>query len=132
MGYGAAMSMQPPPAPPGPPGGYQPPPGYQPYGAGGPAPMPTNSGMAIASMVLSLVGLIPCFWLFQVPGLLGLIFGFVGLNQTKDGARRGRGMAIAGLVIGIILVVLAVLLWVYFATSDNCYRDGGTWKCYDI
>ena len=81
---------------PGQPGGYQPPPGYQPY-AGGPAPMPTNSGMAIASMVLSLVGVIPCFWGLQIPGLLGLIFGFVGLNQTKDGARRGRGMAIAGL-----------------------------------
>jgi uncharacterized membrane protein len=122
--------MQPPPSPPGPPGGYQPPPGYQPYGAGGPAQAPTNSGMAIASMVLSLVGLIPCFWVFQIPGLLGLIFGFVGLNQTKDGSRKGRGMAIAGLVIGIILVVVAVLFVVYFATSDNCYRDGGTWKCY--
>lgn len=123
--------MQPPPPPmqPGQPGGYQPPPGDQPY-AGGPAPMPTNSGMAIASMVLSLVGVIPCFWGLQIPGLLGLIFGFVGLNQTKDGARRGRGMAIAGLVIGIILVVICAIFWIYVATSDNCDWDNGTFRCY--
>ena len=91
--------------------------------------MPSNSGMAIAAMVLSLVGIIPCFWLFQVPGLLGVIFGFVGLGQTKDNARRGRGMAIAGLVVGFVLLALCAIVWIYFATSGNCHRVGGTWRC---
>lgn len=123
------MSNQPPPPPfqPGQPGGYQPPPGYQPYG--GPPAIPANSGMAVASLVLSLVGIIPCFWLFQVPGLLGVIFGFVGLGQTKDNARRGRGMAIAGLVVGFVLLALCAIVWIYFATSGNCHRVGGTWRC---
>jgi len=88
-----------------------------------------NSGMAIASLVLSLVGIIPCFWGFQIPGLLGAIFGFVGLSQTKNNARRGRGMAIAGLVIGIILVLIAVAVWVYLFTSDDCVRDGFEFVC---
>lgn len=107
--------------------GYQPP-GYQPYGGMQPAPV-GNSGMAIASLVLSLVGVIPCFWFFQVPGLLGVIFGFVGMKQTAENRQRGRGMAIAGLVIGIILVVACVAFWIWAATSGNCYRDGNTWRC---
>ena len=88
-----------------------------------------NSGIAIASLVLSLVGLIPCFWLLQIPALLGVIFGLVGLSQTKNGARPGRGMAIAGLVIGLVLVVACVAVWVWFATSNKCVRDGSGWRC---
>jgi len=93
-------------------------------------PAPTgNAGMAVASLVLSLVGVLPCFWLVQIPGLLGIIFGFVGLKQTKDNVRRGRGMAIAGLVIGIVIVVACIAFWIYFATNADCYRDGTEWKC---
>ena len=50
------------------------------------------------------------FWVFQVPGVLGAIFGFIGLGQTKDGKQRGRGMAIAGVVIGIVLAVGCAVL----------------------
>ena len=85
--------------------------------------------MAIAGMVLSLVGIIPCFWLFQIPGLLGAIFGFVGLKQTKDGARRGRGMAITGVVIGLLLTVACIAFWIYFSTNSNCVRNGSEWVC---
>lgn len=38
-------------------------------------------------------------------------------------------MAIAGLVIGIILVVVAIALWVYILTSDNCVRNGSSFTC---
>lgn len=96
------------------------------------APMPakrTNSGMAIAGMVCSLVGLIPCFWLFQIPGLLGTIFGFVGLKQTKSGERGGRGMAIAAVVIGIVLLVMCVAFWIYFANNAECVRNGNRFDC---
>ena len=50
-----------------PPQGYpgQPPLGYQPYGQ--PAPADKNNGMSIASLVLSLVNIIPCFWLAPLP-----------------------------------------------------------------
>jgi glucose uptake protein GlcU len=88
-----------------------------------------NSGMAVASLVCSLVGVIPCFWLFQIMGLLGTIFGFVGLKQTKDGQRGGRGLALAGVIIGIILVVASVIFWVYVATNANCLRVGNRFDC---
>ena len=73
----------PPPNVPSGPGGFQPPPGYQAY-SGQPMTPQGNSGMAVASMVLSLVGIVPCFWGLQIPGVLGIIFGFIGLKQTKD------------------------------------------------
>ena len=134
------MSIPPPPPsdsfPPQPPG-WQPgaplppqPPGFQLYPAGAPIPAkPGNSGMAIASFVCSLVGLVPCFWLFQIMGLLGVIFGFVGLKQTKNGERGGRGLALAGVIIGIILLVVCVAVWIYLVGSGNCVRTGNSFDC---
>lgn len=86
--------------------------------------------MAVAGMVLSLVGLIPCFWLFQVPGLLGMIFGFIGMGQTKEGGRKGRGMAIAAVVIGVLLMLVCVAFWVAIAVDpDHCIEIGDSNVC---
>ncbi len=111
-----------------PPPNFQPP-GYQQYGT--PPAQQGNSGMAVAAMVLSLVGLIPCFWVFQLPGLLGVIFGFIGLGQTKDG-RRGRGMAITGIVVGILLVLVCASIWIAIALDgDHCIEFGNSNMCRD-
>jgi Domain of unknown function (DUF4190) len=78
--------------------GYPPPnayPGYAP-------PMPNQtSGMAIASLVLSLLG----FFILAVIGpVLGIIFGHMALGEIKrsNGTVEGQGLAVAGLVIGYI------------------------------
>jgi Ca2+/H+ antiporter len=59
------------------------------------------SGMAIAGFILSFL----C-------GLLGLIFSIVALNQINRsmGALRGRGLAIAGIIISILGMVAGVSL----------------------
>ena len=122
------MSMPPPPPPPSDPFRQQPG-GYQPYPADAPMPMKQGkSGMAVASLVCSLVGAIPCFWVFQIPGLLGAIFGFIGLKQTKSGERGGRSLAVAGTIIGIILVIGCAAFWIYFANAD-CVRSGNNFEC---
>lgn len=59
--------------------------------------------MAVASLVCSLFG-----WLCVVGPLFGLMFGFVALNQIKQTGQRGRGMALAGIILGGILVVLVI------------------------
>jgi hypothetical protein len=43
-------------------------------------------------------------WIWWIGSILAIIFGFVALNQikTSNGAQTGRGMAIAGLVLGFI------------------------------
>lgn len=71
-----------------------PPPGYgQPYQ---PAPQRTN-GFAVASLVCSLLG----FCIAFIGGLLGIIFGVLGLQSAKK-TGSGRGLALSGLIIGIV------------------------------
>jgi hypothetical protein len=123
--------MSTPPPPPGQPPPYQaPPPGYQQFGMQPAAPQKTN-GMSVASMVLSLVNIIPCFWFFPLPALLGVIFGFVGRGQIKKIGGKGAGMAIAGIVIGIIFLIIGIAFWAYIKSFDYCVRDGSSYRCYN-
>lgn len=111
----------------GQPGGYGPPPGY-----GAPAQAP-NDGVSIAGFVLSLL----C-----CTSIIGLILGAVGLSRTKNGQRRGRGLAIAAVIIGIVGTLLfiggvVVVIWIgknmvlpETTRAGQCvsvlFEDGGT------
>jgi predicted acyltransferase len=65
--------------------------------------------MSIASLVLGIIGVFLCF--VVVPSILALVFGLLGINQIKqDPSQSGRGMAIAGIVLGAIGVLLFVLV----------------------
>jgi hypothetical protein len=78
-----------------------------PAGYGGyPQPRPGN-GFAIAGIVGLLI-----FWIVLSP--LAIIFGSIGISKANRGA-SGKGMAVAGLVLGILgvvgyIVLVAVLL----------------------
>ncbi len=81
-------------------------------GAPATTPVPKTSGLAVASLVTGLF-----FWCFFVPGIGSVVLGYFALEQIADsgGATRGRGMAIAGIVlgwVGIGIVGLALLVWV--------------------
>jgi hypothetical protein len=56
----------------------------------------TTNGLAVASMVLGIL------WLFWIGSILAIIFGHISLGQSKrsNSAQGGRGMAIAGSVLG--------------------------------
>ena len=105
------MTEQPPDYPPPPPGGYgyPPPPGgysYPPPSGYPPPGYPQGTGtngLAIASLVCSLFG-----WLCIVGPILGVIFGFVALGQIKRTHEGGRGLAIAGIIVGAFVLVLLV------------------------
>ncbi|GGK69651.1 DUF4190 domain-containing protein [Nocardia camponoti] len=82
---------------------------YQPYGYAQPQAQGTN-GMAIASLVTSLTGLVTC----GLGGIVGLILGFIALNQTKEpGQEAGRGLAIAGVIIGALMTI-GIVVWFVF------------------
>jgi Domain of unknown function (DUF4190) len=67
----------------------------------------SQSGYAVTSLVLSLCGLIT-----GVTAPLGIAFAVAALDDDKrsNGHRTGRGMAIAGLVVGIVVVAFSVLV----------------------
>lgn len=65
-------------------------------------PRPTN-GMAIAALICSLV-IAP----------LGIVFGHIALSQIRRTGEEGRGMAVAGLVIGYVFTVIGLLFLVFW------------------
>ncbi|BBY42940.1 peptidylprolyl isomerase [Mycolicibacterium celeriflavum] len=82
-------------------GGFppQPPPyGYPPQYYGYPPPKQTNA-LAIVALV--------CAFVFAP---LGILFGHLSLSQIKKTGEEGRGLAIAGLVIGYLVTVVTVLV----------------------
>lgn len=99
--------------------------GAQQYGApGGPVgyysyPQQAGTGAsnqaAIWGFVCSLVGLL-CFG--PIFGLIALILGIVGLNASKVSG-RGKGLAIAAIIIGILDIVFGTIGFIYFMNNPN-------------
>jgi hypothetical protein len=122
-GYGQApppgYGQQPPPYGQQPPGYGAPPPGY-----GAPPPPPyggyaqpyvarKTNGMAIASLILG------ALWLYWIGSVLALIFGYIGKSQIDNSGdtQDGRGMAVAGIVLGWIGVAVLVIVLIAIAAG---------------
>jgi uncharacterized membrane protein len=78
------------------------------------APKPATNGLAIAGMVLGIVGallaLIPFAGVFLcwLPALLGIIFGFIGLGTANRNYGVRRGEAIAAIVCGFLPIPITM------------------------
>jgi len=118
MAMPPAPAFAPPPPPgiappytPPPPGGMgpglaPPQPPYPPYPSQMYGPPKVTSGWAIASLVGGILG-------FCIPPgcLLGIIGGIVGLVKTSRPGMGGRGMSIAGLVLGLVGLLVGIPIW---------------------
>jgi hypothetical protein len=74
---------------------------------------PKTNSLALTGMVMGILAVTCSFCCCGLPfNVLGIIFSAVGLSQIKNdpAGQKGRGMAIAGLVLSIISLPLAVLL----------------------
>lgn len=112
---------QPMPAPaPAPSYGYQsgpspmpgyPAPGYQPYGY--PQPQAGANGLAIASLIVSVLGVLSVFFCLFVPVLpiVGIVLGVVANGQIKQSGQEGRGLAMGGIWVGVGGIVIAAVFW---------------------
>ncbi len=76
---------------------------YQQPAYGYPAAPPTNT-LAVVSLVASLATLV-----LGVTAIVGVITGHMALGQIKRTGEAGRGMAVAGLIIGYVFVGFGVL-----------------------
>ena len=75
----------------------------------------TNKNLAILGLVLS----------FLIP-LAGLIISAVALNKFKQsGETDGKGLATAGLIIGIILMVLGLIGSICMICTGTLLAAGG-------
>jgi len=95
---------------PAPPPAYPPPPPGAPYGY---APVQTGNGYATTALVLGLVSIVVSWFPFVdwVLGALAIIFGAVGISTAGRRGGAGKGMAVAGLALGLATVVLGIIFW---------------------
>ncbi|WP_067450641.1 DUF4190 domain-containing protein [Actinomadura macra] len=80
------------------------------YYGGGPPVVPRNNGMAVASMVLGIIGVVTCGGVVFSVG--AIIFGHVAQGQIRRSGEGGGGMATAGLILGYIFAVIGLLYWI--------------------
>jgi len=87
---------------------------------------PRTSAWAITSLVCGIAFCIP------LASLCAIIFGIIGIVETKDGRKRGMGMAITGLVLGLvlgILVVPALLISILLPSLNRAREVANRVKC---
>jgi hypothetical protein len=72
--------------------------------------------MAIGSLVCAVVGLFICGILLEP---IAIVLGFVARNRIREsnGALKGEGLALAGIIVGIVGLVLAVVF--FFVLLSN-------------
>lgn len=78
-----------------------------------PAPVRATSGLATASLVLALVGLLGGWCVLGLPSFVAVFLGHLAVKETRTGQRGGHGMAVAGLILGYPFAIL----WAVFGVS---------------
>ena len=99
--------------------GYAPAPAGSSQWAGWAPPAPPScgtNGLAVAGFVLGLLGFV------GISAILGIVFGSVALSRIRTTGQGGRGLAIAGIVLGscwLALFVILILLGVIVGTTSG-------------
>ena len=91
--------------------------GYPPYGQyayGTPygyAPPKSTNGMAVASLVTSIAGVLTlfCYGVGIIAGIVGAILGHVARRRIRESGQDGAGLALSGIIIGWIATGLGIL-----------------------
>jgi hypothetical protein len=76
----------------------------------------TTNGFAVAALVVGILGPMGCFaW------ILALVFGYIGKSQIDQsgGYQKGRGMAVAGIVLGYVWGALVIAYFVLAVASTS-------------
>jgi hypothetical protein len=100
------------------PGAYVPP--LQPYPGVMPPPTSRRNGLGTGSLVLALVALVATVTIFggAILGIAAAAMGLVARRRVKRGEANDGGVAMAGIVLGIVAAVVGLfIIWVAFGTE---------------
>ncbi|WP_344271810.1 DUF4190 domain-containing protein [Actinomadura napierensis] len=84
------------------------------YAAG--SPQDKTNGVAIAAFVTGLLG---CF------GIVGAVLGVISLRQIGERGGKGRGLAVAGIVLSALWIVGPVIGYLMISGSDSSSSASG-------
>lgn len=110
-----------------------PPPAYgaPAYGSAYPGPHQSpKNGMGIAALVLGVLSLFS--WFLLIGGLLGLVavlLGFLARGKVKRGEATNGGMALAGIITGVIGLLLTVAVVAGVAALFNSGEFSNLTEC---
>ncbi len=76
---------------------------------------------ALVGFILSLVSVISIFNVLGFLAIAGFVNSVIGLVNCTKKKQRGKGFAIAGIVVGVIFGVIGLFAWIKFISG------GGTW-----
>lgn len=74
---------------------------------------PGTNGLAIASLVLSLIG-----FFCGLGSIIGIVLGFIARGQIRKTGQGGAGLALAGIIIGFVSVILSVFAWIWLSGQN--------------
>ncbi|MGN0114888.1 MAG: DUF4190 domain-containing protein [Acutalibacteraceae bacterium] len=90
---------------------YQQPPMYQNFQPNV-QPVVQNNSMATASLIVGIVANVCCGF---PAGIVALILGIIGLSKSKTMCGNGKGMAIAGIILGAVSIVWSIAAMVIYS-----------------
>ncbi|MGW7099197.1 DUF4190 domain-containing protein [Streptomyces sp. NPDC054838] len=119
-GYGGQPPYGAPPGYPGYPGyapGY---PGYPGY------PQPSN-GFGVAALVLGILAVLACPTMFGsvVFGIVAVVFGALGRGKANRGEATNGGVALAGLICGVVGIVIGAALTLLLILGPGPFSGPG-------
>ncbi len=92
------------------------------YGSPMPGQSEPGKGMAITALILSFICCLD---------VVGIILAVVVLVQSRDGRNRGKGLAIAAIIIGVITLIATVVLVVIGINYAKDFKDVDSLKTGD-
>jgi hypothetical protein len=95
-----------------------------------PGPAKSSNGLATAGFVLGLIGLLGSFIPLLnivgiVIGVVGAVLAAVGLAKAKKSG-SGKGLAMAGIILGVLALIIGIVVNVAFANAVSNAADDVT------
>jgi hypothetical protein len=83
---------------------------------------PRTNGKSIAAMVLGILSIVIPY-LGIIIGIIAIVFASISLKGIKRNQEQGRGMAIAGLVCGIVGTAIYALIILFVILAYAIFQD---------
>lgn len=80
-----------------------------------------NQKVNVLALIGFIVSIVSCCFDYIAP--IGLVLGIIGLNQINKGKGKGRGYAIAAIIIGAIATILTIIGIIVLASNPDLLEE---------
>lgn len=90
-----------------------------------------KNGLGIAALVLGILAILSCFTIIGgiLFGIIAIVLGFVGRGRAKKGLATNGGVALAGIITGVLGLLAAIAIVVAGVSIFNSVGGGDLISC---